>query len=65
MQAASDKVLAPLLGNAVKADASLNLVVWIAILLVLLAAWMLVEAVMVFARFDDRPSPPRYQPEPA
>ncbi len=65
VQAASDKVLAPLLGNAVKADASLNLVVWIAILLVLLAAWMLVEAVMVFARFDDRPSPPRYQPEPA
>ncbi|MEY4179977.1 MAG: hypothetical protein RLY70_3551 [Planctomycetota bacterium] len=60
-----DRLLARLLGAEVAAGTSLNLVVWIAILLVLLAAWMLFEAVMVFARHGEGPSPPRFQPEPA
>jgi carbon starvation protein len=65
VNSARDILLARILGASDAANASLNLVVWIAILLVLLAAWMLVEAVLVFVRFDDRPSPPQYQPEPA
>lgn len=65
VNSASDWLLARVLGADAASGTSLNLVVWIAILLVVLAAWMLVEAVMVFARFDNRPSPPRFQPEPA
>jgi carbon starvation protein len=65
VNSATDWLLARMLGAEAASGTSLNLVVWIAILLVVLAAWMLVEAVMVFARFDNRPSPPRFQPEPA
>lgn len=50
--------------DAVAVSTSLNLVVWIAILLVGLAALMLVEAAIVFARLGS-PPPPRMTPAPA